>query len=324
MRLAGLILIGALVLGVLGCGGGGRGANEFRFAGNPLVRDTFTADPAAMVYRGRLYLYTGHDQAGRDARSFVMDEWRCYSTADMVNWRFEGTPLRATTFAWASGGAFASHVVERGGRFYFFAPVWCRDGSGFAIGVAVADRPEGPFVDAIGRPLVRNDMTPTANRMLHDDIDPAVVFDEGGQAWLVWGNTHCYLMPLKPSLTEPAGEIRRLELPMFTEAPWIHRYNGRYYLSYAHRFPETIAYATSERVTGPYRFEGIIHGELPNCPTNHQAIVEFRGKWWFFYHTAAVSGFEFQRSVSVERLEHDRQGRIRPIGRTLKENVRGE
>lgn len=287
---------------------------------NPLIRDAFTADPTALVSGGRLYLYTGHDEAPYDARDssrdFLMRDWRCYSTADMKTWRFEGTPLRATDFAWAAGSAFAASVIERDGTFYFYAPVWAKDGSGFAIGVASSKTPAGPFTDALGAPLVRNADTPTPGPMLHDDIDPAAFIDRDGNAWLLWGNTHCYLAPLKPNMTELAGPIRKIDLPAFTEAPHLHAHGGRYYLTYAHRYPETIAYATAERVEGPYVFRGVINDVMPGCRTNHQAVVEFLGRWWFFYHGAPLSGFELRRSVGVEELSHDAEGRIVPVVRT--------
>lgn len=110
----------------------------------------------------------------------------------------------------------AAHVVEKNGKYFYFVTVWRRPGEGkeFAIGVAVSDSPTGPFHDALGKPLISSEMTPDpinpeGNRVFWDDIDPAVFIDNDGQAYLFWGNTNCYWVRLKPSLTELDGEIQR-------------------------------------------------------------------------------------------------------------------
>ena len=285
---------------------------------NPIIRDRFTADPAALVHGGRVYLYTGHDQATPQDPFFVMRDWRLYSSDDMVNWEYHGSPISVQTFSWAKGDAWASQVIERDGKFYFYSTVRHATIPGFSIGVAVADRPTGPFRDARGSALITNDMTRGAivngTEMDWDDIDPTVFVDDDGQAYLFWGNTKLRYAKLKSNMIELNGPIVDLELPKFTEAPWIHKYNGKYYLSYAYGFPEQIAYATADRITGPYTFQGVINDVIPNSPTNHQSIIEFGGKWYFFYHTAALpGGGEFRRSVSVERMFYNPDGTIRPI-----------
>lgn len=290
-------------------------------AGNPIIRDRFTADPAAMVHGGRVYLYTGHDEAKPTDKTFRMYDWRCYSSDDMTNWKDEGSPLSVKAFRWARSSAWASQVVERDGKFYWY--VCARQPDGFAICVAVGESPTGPFVDAIGKPLVTNDMTRGAidrknNREINwDDIDPTVFIDGDGQAHLYWGNTKCRRVKLKANMTELDGPIVDVDLPNFVEAPWLHKRGDTYYLSYAYEFPEKIAYATAASVTGPWTFRGIINDLLPNSDTNHQAIIEFKGEWWFFYHTAGLpGGGQFRRSVCVDRLFYEPDGSIRPIVRT--------
>jgi beta-xylosidase len=108
---------------------------------------------------------------------------------------------------------------------------------GKAIGVAVSDKPTGPFKDARGSALITNDMT-TGATISWDDIDPSVLIDDNGQAYLFWGNTKCYYAKLKANMTELDGPINTIDLPNFTEAPWIHKHNDWYYLSYAYQFPE--------------------------------------------------------------------------------------
>jgi beta-xylosidase len=221
--------------------------------------------------------------------------------------------MSVETFAWARSHAFASQAIERDGKFYWYAAVFHATIPGFAIGVGVADSPTGPFRDARGSALITNDMT-TDIDLLWDDIDPTVFVDDDGQAYLFWGNSRCRYVKLKANMTELDGPIVDVELPWFTEAPWVHKYDGRYYLSYAYGYPERIAYATAESVTGPYTFQGVINRLIPNSPTNHQSIVEFNGQWYFFYHNAARrGGGPFRRSVCVERLFYRPAGSIVPI-----------
>lgn len=282
-------------------------------ADNPIIKDRFTADPAALVYDGRVYLYTGRDDAEPGAKKFLMSQWCCFSSDDMVAWKDEGTPLTIKAFDWASHDAWASQVIERDGKFYWYAPMWPKAGGGFAIGVAVSDSPTGPFKDAIGKPLITNDMTRQVD-ITWDDIDPSVFIDDDGQAYLFWGNRRCKMVRLKPNMIELDGEITAVDLPKFEEAPWIHKYKDRYYLSYASELPEKIAYATADRITGPYEFQGIINDVIPGAHTNHQSIIEFKDCWFFFYHTASLPGGEDKRrSVCVEEMFYEPDGKIRPI-----------
>ncbi len=286
-------------------------------AANPIITNVYTADPAALVHDGRVYLYTGHDEAPAGTTAYVMREWLCFSSADMVNWRAEGSPLSLAAFTWARQDAWAGHVVERDGKFYFYAPMSHRAINGFAIGVAVADQPTGPFVDARGSALITNDMTSNSAGITWDDIDPAVFIDDDGQAYLFWGNTVLHYVKLKANMIETEGPIQTVTLPQFTEAPWVHKRNGLYYLSYAYGWEEKIAYATSTSIAGPWTFRGVINDYVPNCNTNHQAIVEFQGKSYFIYHNgAAPGGGSWRRSVCVDLLEYNEDGTIKPVVQT--------
>lgn len=251
--------------------------------GNPIIENKYTADPAAFVYGDSVYLYTGHDEAPPRKEGYVMHEWLCYSSADMVNWKENPVPLNTKAFEWAKGDAWASQVIKKNGKFYWYVAITHSTIPGKSIGVAVADKPTGPFKDACGSAIITNDMT-TEAKISWDDIDPSVIIDENGQAHLYWGNTKCYYSKLKENMTEldgPLHTIDSLELPHLTEAPWIHRRKGWYYLSYAYQFPEKIAYAMSRSVTGPWEFKGILNEVAGNSNTNHQSIIEFKGKSYF-------------------------------------------
>lgn len=287
-------------------------------AANPIITDVHTADPAALVHQGTVYLYTGHDEAKENETRYVMKEWLCFSSTDMVNWQAHGSPLAVSEFKWAKGDAWAGQVIERGGRFYWYVPVSHATIPGFSIGVAVADQPTGPFKDARGSAIITNDMT-TDVTIAWDDIDPAVFIDDDGQAYLFWGNQRCRYVKLKPNMIEADGPIQKVEgLPGFTEAPWIHKRQGTYYLSYAHGFPERTAYATSDRITGPWKYRGLLTELAGNCNTNHQSIIEFKGRWYFIYHNGGTpTGSSFRRSVCVDYLHYNADGTMQRVVQSL-------
>ena len=166
-------------------------------AENPVVQTCFTTDPAPMVYSDTLYLYTGHDEAGADF--FWMQEWRVYSTADMVNWTDHGSPLAIEDFSWGDDRAWAPQCVERNGKFYFYVPLHSKVSGTMAIGVAVGDSPVGPFKDALGKPLYDGSW---------DHIDPTVFVDDDGRAYIYWGNPNIYYAELNDDMISFKSEVR--------------------------------------------------------------------------------------------------------------------
>lgn len=292
-------------------------------AANPIVSDVFTADPAALVVGDTVYVYSGHDEAPAKENRYVMKDWLCFSSKDLVAWKAEGSPLALTDFAWAKRDAWAGQVVARDGKYFWYVPMWIDQPRGFAIGVAVSDRPTGPFKDALGAPLVTSDLTPNPTNpegvvVSWDDIDPSVFIDDDGQAYLFWGNTNLYWAKLKPSMTELDGPIAKIALPRYVEAPWVHQRGGLYYLSYAYGFPERTAYATAEKVTGPWTYRGLIADLAGNCNTSHQSIIEFRGRGYFVYHNGGLpAGGSFHRSVCIDYLDYNADGTIKRVLPTM-------
>ena len=124
--------------------------NSGAMGDNPIVQTLYTADPAPMVYDGRLYVYTTHDEDQLVDDFFTMYEWRVYSTTDLVNWTDHGSPMAYTDFSWATGDAWAAQCIRRNGKFYLYVPVKVFGGK--AIGVGVSDTPEGPFTDPVLSP----------------------------------------------------------------------------------------------------------------------------------------------------------------------------
>ncbi|MHC0444317.1 glycoside hydrolase family 43 protein [Flavobacterium sp. 3-218] len=281
---------------------------------NPVITDKYTGDPAALVYKDKVYLYAGHDEAPNDFNFYKMNEWLVYSSSDMKKWESHPVPLKVTDFKWAKSDAWASQVIERNGKFYWYVTVEHGTVPGKSIGVAVADNPLGPFKDALGKALITNDMTKFSD-ISWDDIDPTVYIDDDGQAYLFWGNTACHYAKLKENMTEIDGEIHHIKLPNFTEAPWIHKHKSWYYLSYAYEFPEKIAYAMSKSITGPWEFKGILNELAGNCNTNHQSIIDFKGQSYFIYHNGASQphGGSFRRSVCVDKLFYNKDGTMKRV-----------
>ncbi|HQK40942.1 glycoside hydrolase [Flavobacterium alvei] len=287
-------------------------ANEVQF-NNPIIKDKYTADPAALVYKDKVYLYTGHDVPEKGVQSYRMNDWLVFSTSDMIHWEEHPIPLKTSDFAWAKGDAWAGQVIERNGKFYWYVAISHGTIHGKSIGIAVADSPTGPFKDALGKAIITNDMTTKAT-ISWDDIDPTVIVDNG-QAYLIWGNTVCNYVKLKENMIEMDGPIQTIELPNFTEAPWIHKHKDWYYLSYAYEFPEKIAYAMSKSVTGPWEYKGILNEVAGNSNTNHQAIIDFKGKSYFIYHNGSIptEGGSFRRSVCVDRLYYNQDGTMKRV-----------
>jgi len=312
-------------------------------AQNPFVQTWFTSDPAPMVHDGKMYVYTGHDEDGADF--FWMQEWRVYSTTDMVNWTDHGSPLALESFSWADDRAWASQCVARNGKFYWYICAHSKLSGGMAIGVAVGDTPTGPFKDAIGKPLFENGSW--------DHIDPTVLIDDDGQAWLMWGNPQCYYLKLNRDMISYSGELGKLDMteeafggPMmrqrqqgkkykdsYVEGPWLMKAplsspqggrtpgatsspqggtgGGLYYLLYAAGgVPEHISYSTAPSPTGPWKYAGeIMPLSETNSFTNHCGVADYKGHSYFFYHTGKLpKGGGFGRSVAVEEFQYNADG----------------
>ncbi|MFD6139237.1 glycoside hydrolase family 43 protein [Promicromonospora sp. NPDC060271] len=283
-------------------------------ADNPIVQHVYTADPAPLVHNGRVYLYTGHDEDG--STYFTMRDWRVFSSADMVNWTDHGTPMSLATFAWADADAWAGHVVARNGKFYWYVPVRQRSTGQKVIGVGVSESPTGPFRDAIGRPLVGN-----------GEIDPHVLVDDDGQAYLYWGNPNLWYVRLNADMISYSGSPTRIPLntagfgtrtgdpnrpTLYEEGPWVYKRNGTYYNVFAARCcSEFIAYSTAPGPTGPWTYRGTVMPTQGSSFTNHPGIIDFAGSSYFFYHNGALpGGGGFTRSVAVEKFTYNADGTI--------------
>ncbi len=284
-------------------------------ADNPIVQTLYTADPAPMVYNDTVYLYTGHDED--QSKYYTMNDWRCYSSKDMVNWTDHGSLLSVKSFSWARSDAWAGQVIERNGKFYYYVPM-NRKGDGMSLGVAVSDSPTGPYKDPLDKPLVA---------VGSGNIDPTVFIDNDGQAYLYWGNPNLKYVKLNQDMISYDTSVGVAKVPMtpesfgepkesskmrtlYTEGPWFFKRDGMYYLAYAASgIPENIAYATSSGPTGPWTYRGIIMPTEGRSFTNQTGVIDFKGHSYFFYHNGALAGGNgFNRSVCVEEFKYNADG----------------
>lgn len=302
-------------------------------AQNPIVQTNFTTDPAPMVSGDRLYVYTGHDEEKADF--FWMQEWRVYSTADMVNWTDHGSPLAIEDFKWGDDRAWAPQCIERNGKFYFYVCLHSKISGGMAIGVAVGDSPTGPFKDALGKPLFENGSW--------DHIDPTAFIDDDGQAYLYWGNPHLYYLKLNEDMISYEGGLNRVEMTeesfgapnpaqrekgkkyrdVYTEGPWLSKHKDKYYMIYAAGgVPEHIAYSMGDSPVGPWKYMGdIMPLQNTGSFTNHSGVIDYKGNSYFFYHTGKLpGGGGFGRSMAVEQFEYNEDGTF-PIINPTREGV---
>ena len=290
------------------------------YRGNPIVTDMFTADPCPLVYNDTLYIFTGHDEQNPNDRWFLMNDWYVFSTTDMYNYTKHGPVLSLKDFSWTDANAFAGHCIERNGKFYWYISAKHNDTAtyvqeGFAIGVAVADHPLGPYKDPLGKPIIYDS---TKNSVVLD-IDPAVFIDDDGQAYLFWGSWgEARMVKLKENMIETDGPIHEVIAKNFFEAPFINKVGDTYYFSYAGSgYPSLTEYSTSKSIYGPWEYGDTLNTLLPVSETNHQGIVEYKGQWYFIYHNSqAPGGGVFRRSVCVDKLDFDDKGNMKQVVRT--------
>lgn len=289
-------------------------------AQNPIVHDQFTADPTARVYNNKVYLFPSHDipaPAGQRQDWFCMADYHVFSSENLTEWTDHGVILSQENVPWGKQDGYsmwAPDCVFKNGKYYFYFPNAPREGRGFAIGVATADKPEGPY-------------TPEKEPIKGvGGIDPCVLIDDDGTAYLYWSGMGIRGGRLKENMLELANGSQVMEgLPEgFKEGPFAFKRNGHYYLSFPwvrkDKGTETLAYAMSDSPLGPWQFKGIIMSEHDNgCWTNHHSLVEFKGQWYLFYHRNYYSPLmDKRRSACIEKISFNDDGTINEVKQTLR------
>ena len=313
----------------------------------PLVTHIYTADPSAHVFEGKLYIYPSHDleHDGEDndnGDQYKMEDYHILSMDDVdAPCVDHGEALHMKDVPWVSGQMWAPDAAFKNDTYYLYFPARDKDGI-FRLGVATSKRPEGPFVPQ------------ESHILGSFSIDPAVLVDDDGKAYIyfggLWGGqlekwqTNSYTEnfaervgdapAIGPRVAELSDDMLSLkEIPLeiqildedgkpitagdedrrYFEGPWMHKYNGKYYLSYSTGTTHMLVYAVGDSPKGPFTYKGKILDPVIGWTTHH-SIVEFKGKWYLFYHDSSMSGgVNHKRCVKFRELKYDADGNIIPM-----------
>ena len=295
-------------------------------AQNPIVRDQFSADPTARVFNGKVYVFPSHDiptptNKGLRKAWFCMADYHVFSSENLTDWKDHGMIVSQNKVKWVDSTSYsmwAPDCIERNGKYYFYFPANKNSADangrkGFGIGVAIADKPEGPYI-----PL------PEPIKGLNG-IDPNVFIDKDGQAYIYCAMGNIIVAKLKDNMTELASEpqiIANLPQKGLKEGPFLFERKGIYYLTIPHveNKIERLEYAIGDNPMGPFKMAGVVMDESPmNCWTNHQSFVEYKGQWYLFYHQDAYSPkFDKNRSICIDSLAFNADGTLKKVTPTLR------
>lgn len=309
-----------------------------------LTPGIYTADPSAHVFNGRIYIYPSHDiESGipenDNGDHFDMRDYHVFSMDDTSSEVTDhGVVLNVKDIPWSGRQLWAPDVAYKNGKYYLYFPLKDQNDI-FRIGVAVSDKPEGPFVPQ-----------PDPIKGSHS-IDPAVLEDNDSKYYIyfggLWGgqlqryrNNKAIECGHEPADSEPAlspkvallseNMLEFAEVPRdviildetgkplkagdhdrrYFEGPWMHKFNGKYYLSYSTGNTHKLCYAIGENPYGPFTYKGVFLTPVVGWTTHH-SICEFKGKWYLFYHDSVPSGGKtWLRSIKVRELNYNPDGTI--------------
>jgi len=267
------------------------------------------ADPHITAAGGKYYIYPTTDGTVGWASTF----FTCWSSADMVHWSKEGVILDLPKdLTWADVRAWAPAMAEKNGKFYFYYS------ANQNIGVAVSDKPAGPFTDPLGKPLV------TKGTGKGQVIDPMVFVDDDGAAYLYYGQGSCNMVKLNPDMIsyDPKNLIS-IQPEGYNEGPFVLKRNKKYYLmwsEYDTRDPRySVAYATSDFPMGPFvKASGapVLKGSGTVQGAGHHSVVKVLGKdeWFIAYHRFIIPGGNgYNRETCISSMHFDHAGNILPV-----------
>jgi len=279
----------------------------------PLISHIYAADPSGHVWKNdtnTLWLYTSHDVPGTNHHATMFD-YHVFSTKDLINWIDYGRVLSVDDVDWAVSHAWAIDAVYRNGKYcLIYCMIETATGM-FRTGLATCDVPQGPFTN-IG--FIQG---------VEWGQDPCLFVDDDNTPYLYWGaGGHCSVVQLNDDLKSivPGTKID-LTQQLFEvfEGPWVHKYKGKYYLSYPGlpkgQWPEEMYYAVADKPLGPFVSKGkYIPLFKGNSGTNHGSIVKYKGKWIAFHHSAIVSGgLSEVRNLMADWLYYNPDGTIKTI-----------
>lgn len=303
-------------------GGGGRPPSDCTPDGrahNPIATQIFTADPNAVVYGDKVYVYTSHDVDNQE--NFDMVDYHAFSSDDMVNWQDHGVIIHADSLPWATN-LYAPGACSKNGKYYLYIP-----NSGSGIGVAVADDPGGPFVDPLGVALVTKSFPNADVPWL---FDPACFVDDDGQGYLYFGGgddggQNARVVRLNDDMISLKDSMATtIPTTAFFEASFMHKRDGKYYFSYSSDFSSghgaALEYLMSDSPMSGFEYQGKLleNSSINEGNNNHGSIIEFAGKSYVFYHNRKLEqelGVDKvnNRSVAVQELGYAADGKINTL-----------
>ncbi|MCR6638790.1 MAG: carbohydrate-binding protein [Sporocytophaga sp.] len=284
------------------------------FADYPIVGYRFLADPGAIVYNGRVYVYCSNDDENDDD-SYDMSSIVCVSSSDLKNWTDHGVVFDVPRDASWSGLSWAPSPAYRNGKFYLYF-----GNGGSAIGVAVSDSPTGPFKDPVGRAIVTGS-TPGVQPFNGWLFDPMTFVDDDGQAYMYFGGNgdgNLRVIKLNNDMISTSGSAGKFTVPNFFEAAWMHKHNGKYYFSYS-TTPSAgmrIDYMVSNNPMSGFTYGGVLSPQPPtNNNNNHHANFFLNGQWYQMYHNRIVAsqtgvGMAYHRNLAIDAFSHRQDGTI--------------
>jgi hypothetical protein len=285
----------------------------------PVIPGLF-ADPHLTTFNGRYYLYPTTDGYAGWSGTY----YKAFSSTDLVNWTDHGVILdHGPDVSWADNSAWAPAVAARNGRYYlYFSGGLASGNTAKQLGVAVSDSPVGPFRDALGRPLV------PSGQYSGQAIDPMVFTDDDGQSYLYWGQGAARVVRLNSDMVsfDPA-QVRVITPAGYNEASFVFKRNGTYYFMWSENDTRSedyrVAYATGSSPLGPWTKRGVVLQKRLDVGVRgpgHHSVVRAPGTdtWYVAYHRFAVpAGNGTNRETTIDRMEFNADGTIRPIVPTL-------
>ncbi len=282
--------------------------------GNPVITEG-SADPSVRVFDDKVYIYPSHDFS-KDNDFWIMKDWKVYSSEDLVNFKDHGIVLKGDEVSWAvdPDHCWAPDCVAKNGKYYFYFPLSDKEGIWKGkIGVGVADKPHGPFRDALGHPLIDDNDKPAESESWYFNIDPAVFTDDDNRSFLFWGNGVCFMAELNQDMISLKSEIHTIKIENhqgYTEGPFVWKRKGIYYLLYSRAGGtsyDVLDYATSDNIFGPYQYKGTIigHGMKGN---EHGSVFHFKGQWYVAYHDLFPT--DKYRKTCLEIIHYRNNGEI--------------
>jgi beta-xylosidase len=287
-------------------------------SGNPIVQGWY-ADPEAVIFGKEYWVYpTYSDKYSKQVH------FDAFSSTDLVNWTTHPNVLDSSNVKWAKRAMWAPAVVKKDGRYFFFfgANDIQSDKEHGGIGVAVADKPEGPFKDYLGKPLIDKIVNGA------QPIDQFVFKDKDGQYYIIYGGWgHCNIAKLKNDFTglEPFkdGTIYRSITPEgYVEGPIMFTRKGRYYFMWSEggwTGPDyRVAYAVGNSLNGPFKKIGTVLKQDAAVATGagHHSVIQVPGKdeWYIVYHRRPLTETDGNHRVTcIEKMTFDKNGLINPV-----------